>query len=356
VPFRLRWQSGKAQRPGEKLWERNDPSTEHARLCRARLRCLVEVREPLVLISQIQRSGGTLLSELFDGHLECHAHPGELRIGKPKKWDWPLLDLDRPETWFETLFEESSYQFLRNGYKKSGTFEQNPELFPFLFSVRLQKDVFDQLVRAWQPSSERDVLDVYMSSYFNAWLDNRNLYGSPKKIVTAHVPRLVMEEESLERFFATYPDGRLISIVREPRVWYGSAQRHRAEYRDVEAALRLWRRSAEAGLAAADRFGDRVFLLTFESLVVETEETMQRLAGLLGLTMSPILLEPTFNGWPIRANSSEPVLTHGVLAERASAYRDSLDADTIAQIDRLAADLYAQVAERTVRPQAVAPA
>ena len=33
------------------------------------------VTSPLALISQIQRSGGSLLSQLFDGHPEIHPHP-----------------------------------------------------------------------------------------------------------------------------------------------------------------------------------------------------------------------------------------------------------------------------------------
>jgi hypothetical protein len=39
------------------------------------------VTSPLVLISQIQRSGGSLLSQLLDGHPELDAHPHELKIG-----------------------------------------------------------------------------------------------------------------------------------------------------------------------------------------------------------------------------------------------------------------------------------
>ena len=35
-------------------------------------------------------------SQLFDGHPEVHAHPHELCIGKPNKWDWPPLDLCGP--------------------------------------------------------------------------------------------------------------------------------------------------------------------------------------------------------------------------------------------------------------------
>ena len=60
-------------------WERLTESDEHGALCGARLDHLVEVREPLVLVSQVQRSGSTLLGQLFDAHPECHAHPYEIR-------------------------------------------------------------------------------------------------------------------------------------------------------------------------------------------------------------------------------------------------------------------------------------
>ena len=62
-------------------WERLDEREEYAELVPQRLEHLVPVTDPLVLVSQIQRSGGTLLSQLFDGHPECHAHPHELKIG-----------------------------------------------------------------------------------------------------------------------------------------------------------------------------------------------------------------------------------------------------------------------------------
>ena len=77
------------------------------------------VTAPLALISQIQRSGGSLLSQLFDGHPEIHAHPHELMIGYPKKHVWPRIDLnDRPERWFGILFEEIVIEQTREGYKK----------------------------------------------------------------------------------------------------------------------------------------------------------------------------------------------------------------------------------------------
>jgi hypothetical protein len=65
------------------------------------------ITAPLALISQIQRSGGSMLSQLFDGHPQVHAHPHELRLDIPKN-NWPPIDLgDRPDRWFEILFEDN---------------------------------------------------------------------------------------------------------------------------------------------------------------------------------------------------------------------------------------------------------
>ena len=60
--------------------------------------------------------------------------------------------------------------------------------------------------------------------------------------------------------------------------------------------------------------------------------------------MRPELLVPTFNGRPIRANSSDRVQGYGVRAERTEAWRDRLDAETVARVEELAGDLYERAA------------
>ena len=325
-------------------WEQTD---EYAALCRARLEHLVRVREPLVLVSQVQRSGGTLLSQLFDSHPECHAHPSEIYIGPPKKWTWPTVDLDRPERWFEELYERPVELHLHEGYVKEKELRGEPEqeVYPFLFLPALQRRIFETCVQESPPGGERDVLDCYFTSYFNAWLDNQNLYTGPKRVVTGFTPRLAMEEGNVERLFSAYPDGTLISVVRDPRGWYASARSYRtSRYDDVGEALAVWARSAEAALAAHTRHGERVIVLTYEQLVLDTEAAMRRVAERLGISMSPTLLVPTFNGRPVRANSSEGGLAHGIVADRAVAYRDTLDQPTTARIEELAGDLYDRAA------------
>ncbi len=335
---------------GRRRWERLSELEEYGALCRARLKRLVEVREPLVLISQIQRSGGTLLSQLLDGHVECHAHPQQLHIGYPGTSDWPPLDLDQPERCFSVLFEKKAALQLRKGYRKSRLADR--DVFPFCFLPRLQYAIFEQCFASRPVVGERDVLNCYFTAYFNAWLDNHNLYTGKKKVVTGFAPRLA--EKSLEKFFAAYPDGTLITLVRDPRAWYASmssATPLRAKWPTVEAALSAWRQSAEAAIEATERFPERVLVLAYEQVVGDTRGTMERVAERIGIAMSPALLMPTFNGRPIRANSRVPLKRHGIIAERMTAYRESLDDETIARIEDLAGDVY----ERAVAVSALAP-
>lgn len=283
------------------------------------------MRAPLVLISQAHRSGGTLLSQLFDGHPALAAHPHELKIGHPTPEDWPRLDPARgADANFRLLFEPRSVRFLRDGYQKG---EQGDERLPFFNVPHLQYRIFASLFAAQAPRDERAILDCYFTAYFRAWL---NYQGdlTQKRWVTAFAPRFADGEESVARFFECYPDGRLIQIVRDPATWLPSALHHedRATVPKLEDILQVWCKSARSVVRNKGRYGDRVIVLRFEDLVGRVESTMRYLARELGIEFQPVLLEPSFNGAPMRANSSFSVERSGVIAaplSRASLLSDA---------------------------------
>jgi Sulfotransferase family len=290
----------------------------------------VRVSEPLVLVSQVQRSGGTLLSQLFDGHPQLHAHPDELKIGFPKKHDWPPLDLEASaEEWLEILEERAPRSALATGYRKSSRAaapKAVDEIFPFLYSPSVQRAVFLASV-ASPAATEREILDAYFTAYFNAWLDNRNLAGT-KRYVTAFAPRLSMAAGNRTRFRAAYPDGALISIVRDPRSWWCSAREHKpALYGDRDAAIAVWRASTEAAVQAHTENPLRTIVLRYETLVDDPAGQMQRLCARLGLTFDDCLLTPTFNGRPIKSNSTREIREHGVIAGPRDRHREELAKD-----------------------------
>ncbi len=320
---------------------------EYRRLRRQRAEHLVPVSEPLVLVSQIQRSGGTLLSQLFDGHPECHAHPGELHLGHPHKLIWPRLDLSAsPERWFDALYEQKVGRYLRKGYSKaSRRLERGVDydVLPFLFAPTLQRELF--LRCAQGASSEREVFDAYFTSFFNAWLDDHNLYTGPKRVVTGFAAGLAGRAEDVDGFFSVYPEGTLVSIVRDPRGWYGSARAYKDSYADLDAALAQWRASTEAAIEAKRARPDRVAVLSYEQLVREPERVMRGLAERIGITFRPELLVPTFNGRSIRADSSEPVASYGILPGRADAYRETLGTELAETIEAEAGELHGRALE-----------
>ncbi len=300
------------------------------------------VQEPLVLISQAERSGGSLLSQLFDGHPQIFAHPHEIKLGYPDEHSWPPLDpaLGARKN-FLMLFEDKTVLRMRAGYTKGA---HDPARHPYFLLPGLQYRIFERLFTAVPPKSARDILNHFFASYFNAWL---NYHGglSGKRWVTAFAPRVANYENNVAGFFEDYPDGRLIQIVREPTSWYASARIHRGEKSSrltLEKVMNKWLVSASAMLRNRASHPDSVIIVRFADLIQHTEPLMRALAGLFGIAFEPVLLEPTHNGYAIRANSSFAVEGPGVIDAPVLRPTD-LNDDERAYIDRYAAPVYDQV-------------
>lgn len=307
------------------------------------------VIEPLALISQIQRSGGSLLSQLFDGHPEIHAHPHELKIGYPKKYIWPQINLNEPaQRWFHILFEESVIRLSKQGYKKEPTSDIT---FPFIFLPALQKKIFLKYLDSLSAISLRDVFNAYMTSYFGAWLNNQNRDGS-KKIVTAFTPRLAMSADNMDTYFKIYPDARLISVVRDPSNWYPSALRHnlkikKDKYSDIEIALQQWKASTQSAIRNKQKFGERVCIIKFEDLIHDPGSVMHYLAEFLEIKFDPVLLTPTFNKSAIRANTSFKEEKTGIV-KSTLARHETLSAAEISKIVEMTQAVYRSALDEAV--------
>jgi Sulfotransferase family len=255
---------------------------------------------PLVLITQIQRSGGTFLSHLFDGHPEVFAFPHELEW----KGQWPEVDprTDGPLQIARSLVAGNlkvSRKFNLFGYVKElpGAPPSGDQHLPFQWSEWAYVEAFLNVWEKVRPRSRRQCFDVFMSAYFSAVL-NLQESDNQKKIITAFGPPMS------NAFFEDYPDGLMISICRQPADWYASAMRHRRPYADVEHAMEEWRKSAESAMDLKKRHPHHVVLIPFATLVADPSGVMRCLAERLGLAWHPILSTPTFNGMPIGSNSS----------------------------------------------------
>ena len=316
---------------------------------------------PLVLISQAQRSGGSLLNQLFDAHPALAAYPGELRFGYMVTDDWPPLDTRLgAEGNFRSLFDLKFYRLMRRGYVKGGgkilsedgreLIDRSPERYRFLLVPRVQYLVFKELFKREPPESQREILNHFFTSHFNAWLDYQG-HLEDKRWITSFAPRLAIEADASATFFDNYPDGRLIQIIRDPWSWYSSAKRHRRAVRhgtSSQELLEMWSVSAESMLRNKSRNGDGVIIVAFEDLIDRTEPIMRRLARELGIAYTSILLEPTFNGRTIRANSSFATEESGVI-KAPLACGEMLSGEERQLIETHCLDLYERVAAKALQ-------
>ncbi len=318
-----------------------------------RRRWTVPVTQPMMLCSQVQRAGGTLLARLFDGHPACFAHPFELQWGRPRKFNWPQLDLSAQRTaqeLYERIHERWPRKAVKRGFEKYSKwthrhFPDAVERQPFLFDPCLQQDIFAAALSGQAADrSQRGVLNAYLTSLFNAWLDYQNLYRGPKQWVTAFLARLIMETDGTDRFFADYPDGLLVTIVREPGEWLSSYTRH-MDADEAEPALDAWLASADASMRAHAARPDQVVVLLFEDLVHRTDSVMRMLCERMRLAFNEVLLEPTYNSMPVASDSSHRPAT-GIDRGVTERYRETLTPEQMAAVTEQAMPRFRDIQAR----------
>jgi hypothetical protein len=304
-----------------------DAAAEYGDVLRDRLRYLVPVDQPLVLIAQSGRSGGTLLLRLFDGHPECHVVPYELQQmfrGMAKLGDsstaWSVLAADK--------------QFSRGR--------------PFALRPALQRAIFEACVAELDTPGPRRLMDCWFTSYFNAWLDNANLRREPKRWVVGFEPRGTTKLAAHSR---VYPDGRVLSVVRDPWGWFVSRREKRVKWSNPEVALDAWCAQVRAAIDLRLSEPDRICLIRFSDLIGHTQATMAALAGWLRIDAVPGLLEPSFNSLPSGGRSSFRDL--GVtISEVPLARADALTAEERATVTKRAGELYEEALELMVEVEA----
>lgn len=297
----------------------------------------VDAALPLVLIAQIQHSGGDLLSQLLDGHPEVWAFPDQLKwAGSDRRYLWPRVGprTDGPLRVARALVAanlEDAKVFNVFGYQ-GGDWGDDSQRLPFHWSEWAYIEAFLDAWAAKPPRSRRECLDIFMSAYFSAFLDWRGS-RQDKKLVAAFTPRVSFTRSDRENaaFFKDYPDGWMISMCRHPVDWYASASRRDDSYGDPGPAMALWRDSAEASLRLKARHPEQVILVSFEALVRDPRGAMTAIAQRLGLTWHQALEVPTFNGMPVTSNAQfESVVG---IDPTSIARRDAVEAGVRARIE-----------------------
>jgi hypothetical protein len=328
-------------------------------LMRSRRAAQIPVDQPVALISQAPRSGGTLLRNLFDGHPQCHVHPYEWHFGPTRRFVWPKLRPEGPpELWWTRLKEEELRKRFMNGVRRNPTKYRGKdapprgEIYPMLLPPLVHKQIFlDTIDELTTIRGDRDILNAYLTGLFNAWFNNHTLDDADKRWVVAFAPRLAWGD-SRHHFFRAYPDGRLISILRSPPSWMASARGRQIKgAENDERLIAMWNRSTREAIEAKQEDGKRVHIVCFEDLVRDSAGAMRILARKLKIDFADILTEPTFNSRPIGANSSYAVHKGGVITDPLTRHKKVLSDEEEQRISEQCDPLYQEALKLADRPR-----
>jgi len=97
-----------------------------------------------------------------------------------------------------------------------------------------------------------------------------------KKYIVGLSKTHTMHPESVKQFFEVYPDGKLLSVIRDPGKWIRATSAHgKKNYPDAQSAVNHWRDSTKAMIRNKEVFGNRVCMVRHEDLTGNTEIVMR---------------------------------------------------------------------------------
>jgi len=310
-----------------------------------RINDLIQCNEPIIAIGSVMRSGGNMLNRLFDNHINLRTYHSELLFSilsdntntnpKIKLATFPKYDLENTDT--ENIFDDLAMKndiFIELN-TKSGWIKTNYDNpLPFYYDRLFHKKIFLSLCEK-NMNKQRDIFDNYMTGFFNSYWDYQNLYGNNKKYITNYWPGFILYEENVKRFFKTYPEGRIISVIRNPFQWAGSAKKRRPEEFGETYMDNLWLSSIEKSLHLKEKYSDKFILINFDDLVIHTKNSMNTLCEILDISFHESLLEPTFNGMSIEANSIFILQQKsGIVKTALNNYKKILDREDMDMIEQ----------------------
>jgi hypothetical protein len=129
-----------------------------------------------------------------------------------------------------------------------------------------------------------------------------------------------------EQIFTWWPEARCIHVVRDPRDNYSSYRRKHPSW-NPEFFAANWRRSTQAGLQNARRFGpEYYYFLRYEDLTGSPEATLHRLVDFLHIDWHPSLASPTRAGEDWAGNSMFADQFQGISAAPVERWKQELGA------------------------------
>ena len=327
-------------------------------------------------IGSINRSGGSLLARLFDGHPKILSYPLELAFpvdnnyypffesytGVPEAVPYfnpsenqdidTLLNLPKQKSKIVLKWgkEESDAIGVRKNYLEKVFYGKVKTNFDYeKFRAELEK-------RAKNAKNIQELWNIRHDTYFDAW-DNGKYKDNPEYVVMQSSSGLYMS--NIDEYFREFRGSFFIHPIRDimcyvasektrlARRFYGSRRFSypkfpnflvkKFSHYDLNAIIRAWMVAITRVVLLQEKYGVNGKFIVYgnENLLHNTKETMDYFCKKMGFEFHPILLEPTIALQPWKGNSHQGA-REGVSKDLATYYIKVLMPDEINKINKIA--------------------
>jgi|SaaInlStandDraft_5_1057022.scaffolds.fasta_scaffold27928_2 hypothetical protein len=322
-----------------------------------------------IYIGGINRSGGSLLARLFDGHPDVASYPLETSFPINKIF-YPFVEALSGSTAFipsykkelnENIFdilnikqtkEETRHVWGEEKGDSAGVRKNYLEK-EFYGSVKTDFDykkyVSEIEKKSINADNLNDLYNIKHKAYFDAWDEGKHS-GNLEYVITHDSNGLFIS--NTDKFFKEFPESFFIHPIRNvtgyvasektriTRRYYGSrrfpkikmpnifVKRFRSY--DIEALIRCWLVSLTRAVLLQEEYGvhGRFLVYRYENLVNDTDKSMKSISSSIGLNFNDSLLEPTIMGNPWGGNSHQGKQS-GVNKELKNYYSEVLTKDEL---------------------------
>lgn len=291
---------------------------------------LAELRDRPVFICGHPKSGTSLVRALLDSHPQLVVYPEESLFFRRYLPRSTGMDLESRLD----LADRTLIHIFRWNKDKPVPDQQD---FPGRDYSALPFEAVRGALRRLASAQDRHPGDMLSA----AVLAYGEVSGEAGPGARAWVEKSPYNEYYAAQIFAWWPEARCVHIVRDPRDNFASYRRKHPEWAP-EFFASNWSRSTQAGYENQRRFGpERYLILSYEDLVQSPEETLQRLAGYVGIDWDAALSTPTRAGVQWQGNS--------MFAERFKQVSDAPVGRWKGQLTPLEAGVIELMASRALR-------
>lgn len=253
----------------------------------------------LLMLSAMNENGGNTTHRLLDGHPELFTYPYESQLGTrfvadhlsgmyPAKYRWPLFPVGcSADDYYEMIIDEETKILLRtphvSKFREAGMQMQESE----------RRRIFTQVLGSRQHRAA--IIEAFFVATFRAWT-NLNASGR-ERLYVGYNPIIVVDAQAILDDLQGH--GYVLHVVRNPFSAYADRKK-RPTRQSIEHYTQAWQICLQQALYVQRRHPDHCFLLRYEDIIENPRQVLGALLGKLGLSDSPTLEQPSWNGQPLQ--------------------------------------------------------